>query len=676
MRRVYFPALPWEAVGAALTAGTVVAYQEIGLAAIGLLAVVLISCAYLLRLAVDASRERDELRLRVGELEALHHGVIRVMVETLGMRDRMTARHSAAVARYAKATAAAMKLGAREQELVHTAGLVHDVGKFTFPDHTLTGNRLTEDDWELIRSHPQRGADIVGNVDGYAEVAEIILRQHERIDGHGYPNNLAGDDIPLLARILAVADCFDVMTARDSYRAPMSFDAAFAELRRVGGTQLDAQVVEVFIDLHPGRRGGRPARPTATIPTPSSGGRPRGPPSPAPRTTERRRRPPGTVAASVGGRGEMRGMRAAVVLLIAIVASVVAAPAGAQQHSLRSPITDENFYFVMADRFENGDTGNDLGGLSGDRAVTGFDPTGTGWYHGGDLKGLTPEDRLHPGSGHRLDLAHAELQEQRRAAAGQQRRLPRLLDHGLHPDRPAPRHQRRISRDLIGAAHRRGMKVYFDIITNHTADVIGYEGSQRKAYVSKDEAPYKTASGTPFDDRDFAGDPSFPRARPRDELPARLRRPARRRSITKVPAWLNDPIYYHNRGDTTFYGEDSLYGDFFGLDDLFTEHPRRRRGHDRHLQGVDPRLRRRRLPDRHDEARQRRVLAAVRAGGARVRARPGQVASSSCSARSSTRSPSPTRRASRPPTRCSPCWTSRSSSRRATSPRGHRRRPS
>ena len=249
MRRVYFPALPWEAVGAALTAGTVVAYQEIGLAAIGLLAIVLISCAYLLRLAVDASRERDELRLRVGELEALHHGVIRVMVETLGMRDRMTARHSAAVARYAKATAAAMKLGAREQELVHTAGLVHDVGKFTFPDHTLTGNRLTEDDWELIRSHPQRGADIVGSVDGYGEVAEIVLRQHERIDGHGYPNNLAGEDIPLLARILAVADCFDVMTARDSYRAPMSFDAAFAELRRVGGTQLDAQVVEVFIDL-------------------------------------------------------------------------------------------------------------------------------------------------------------------------------------------------------------------------------------------------------------------------------------------------------------------------------------------------------------------------------------------------------------------------------------------
>jgi putative nucleotidyltransferase with HDIG domain len=249
LRRIYLPALPWEAVGGALTAATVLGYQEIGLPAIALLAIVLVSFALLLRAAFLARAQRDELRERVGDLEALHHGVIRVMVEALGMRDRMTARHSAAVARYAKATAAAMKLSAREQELVHTAGLLHDVGKFTFPDHTLTGARLTEDDWELIRSHPQRGADIVGTVDGYAEVAHIILRQHERIDGHGYPHNVTGDDIPLLARVLAVADCFDVMTARDSYRAPISFEAAFTELRRVAGTQLDATVVEVFIDL-------------------------------------------------------------------------------------------------------------------------------------------------------------------------------------------------------------------------------------------------------------------------------------------------------------------------------------------------------------------------------------------------------------------------------------------
>lgn len=249
VRRLYLPVVPWEVATGTLTAGTVIAYQEVGLLAVAMLAVILMAYRYLLGSVVDAQRQRDELRAQVHELEALHHGVIRVMVETLGMRDRMTARHSAAVARFSKATAAAAGLSAREQELVHTAGLLHDIGKFTFPDHTLTGVRLTEEDWELIRSHPQRGADIVGRVHGYAEVAEIVLCHHERIDGRGYPRSLAGDDIPVLARILAVTDCFDVMTARDSYRTPMAFEDAIVELRRVAGTQLDARFVEIFVGV-------------------------------------------------------------------------------------------------------------------------------------------------------------------------------------------------------------------------------------------------------------------------------------------------------------------------------------------------------------------------------------------------------------------------------------------
>ena len=240
---------PWQVATGTLTAGTVLAYQEIGLLAVALLAVMLLSYTYLLGAVVDAQRQRDELREQVEELEALHSGVIRVIVETLGMRDRMTARHSAAVARFAKATAAAAGLPVREQELVHTAGLLHDVGKFTFPDHTLTGTSLTEEDWALIYSHPQRGADIVGRVRGYADVAEIVLCHHERIDGRGYPRNLSGDDIPLLARVLSVADCFDVMTARDSYRPTMPIADAIAELRRVAGTQLDARMVEIFVGV-------------------------------------------------------------------------------------------------------------------------------------------------------------------------------------------------------------------------------------------------------------------------------------------------------------------------------------------------------------------------------------------------------------------------------------------
>ena len=116
------------------------------------------------------------------------------------------------------------------------------------------------------------------------------------------------------------------------------------------------------------------------------------------------------------------------------------------------------------------------------------------------------------------------------------------------------------------------MKVYFDIITNHTADVIGYEEGARTAYVSKDAEPYRTAAGEPFDDRDYAGTGTFPKLDADDVLPVHPgARPGEEN--LKVPAWLNDPTLYHNRGDTTFAGENSSYGDFFGLDDLFTEHP-------------------------------------------------------------------------------------------------------
>ena len=274
----------------------------------------------------------------------------------------------------------------------------------------------------------------------------------------------------------------------------------------------------------------------------------------------------------------MRGMRAAVVLLIAIAASVVAAPAGAQQHSLRSPITDENFYFVMADRFENGDTGNDLGGLTGDRTVTGFDPKARGWYHGGDLKGLIKRIDYIRGLGtdsiwltpsFKNKPVQGEGANQSAAYHGYWITDFTQIDPHLGTNQDLT--------DLIAAAHRRGMKVYFDIITNHTADVIGFEGSQTKPYVSKDAVPYKTAAGTPFDDRDYAGDPGFPALDAATSFPYKPVVPAAEATV-KVPDWLNDPTYYHNRGDTTFYGEDSLYGDFFGLDDLFTEHPRVVRG--------------------------------------------------------------------------------------------------
>jgi len=127
-------------------------------------------------------------------------------------------------------------------------------------------------------------------------------------------------------------------------------------------------------------------------------------------------------------------------------------------------------------------------------------------------------------------------------------------------------------RALVDAAHARGMKVYFDIITNHTADVIGFQEGARPVYVPKDVEPYRTASGTPFDDRDYAGTNSFPPLDPATSFPYTPVLAPGEENL-KVPGWLNDVTLYHNRGNTTFVDEDSYYGDFFGLDDLFTEHP-------------------------------------------------------------------------------------------------------
>jgi putative nucleotidyltransferase with HDIG domain len=162
----------------------------------------------------------------------------------------MTARHSAAVARYSRAIAHRAGLSKEEEELVHISALLHDIGKFILPDRILKANvPLTDEDWMLIKRHPQQGARVVSALDGYGPVADIILAHHERIDGKGYPRGLKGEEIPRLSRIISVSDTYDVMTARDSYRTPMSSADAIAELRRVAGKQLDAEFVEVFIEL-------------------------------------------------------------------------------------------------------------------------------------------------------------------------------------------------------------------------------------------------------------------------------------------------------------------------------------------------------------------------------------------------------------------------------------------
>jgi putative nucleotidyltransferase with HDIG domain len=250
VRDVFLTVLPSQFATGLLTAGVAFSYQRLGVGAVGLAAVVLFVFQYLLRAGVQAYERGEQLSQRTKQLASLQVGLINTVMQTLSMRDAMTARHSAAVARYARELARLLGLSEREQELIHTAGLFHDIGKFIFPDSILVADRkLTEDEWKIVKLHPEQGAKLVRRIEGYGPVADIVLSHHEKIDGTGYPYGLSAEHIPLGSRILAAADTYDVMTARDSYRDPVSSEEALAELRRVSGTQLDPMVVDVFIEM-------------------------------------------------------------------------------------------------------------------------------------------------------------------------------------------------------------------------------------------------------------------------------------------------------------------------------------------------------------------------------------------------------------------------------------------
>ncbi len=252
--RVLPAVMPSELASAMLAVAVAFIYHVIGIAAIALFGVVLITFQYLVGQLLLSQQRAAELERRSKQLASFQVGMLSAMLRTLDLRDQMTARHSAAVARYSRAIAQRAGFSREEEELVHIAALLHDIGKFILPDRILKANvPLTDEDWMLIRRHPQQGARVVSSLDGYGPVADIILAHHERIDGKGYPRGLAGDDIPELARIISVADTYDVMTARDSYRTPTSSHEAIQELRRVSGKQLDARFVEVFIELLEGK---------------------------------------------------------------------------------------------------------------------------------------------------------------------------------------------------------------------------------------------------------------------------------------------------------------------------------------------------------------------------------------------------------------------------------------
>ena len=276
----------------------------------------------------------------------------------------------------------------------------------------------------------------------------------------------------------------------------------------------------------------------------------------------------------------------------ALVAAALATPVRAQDIAALADVRarlpqDEVIYFVLPDRFENGDTRNDRGAIKGDRLATGYDPTHKGFYHGGDLRGLIK----------RLDY----IQGLGVTAIWLTPVFKNKAVQGPKGDESSGYHGYWITdftsvdphlgtnadfKALVDAAHGRGMKVYMDIIANHTADVI-----QPVECAVQGKCDYRSRADYPYQRRGGIGGAAINPGFAGDQIQTAenwakltdpnwaytVRVPAKEKRV-KQPDWLNDPLYYHNRGDSLFRGESSTMGDFVGLDDLATEHPRVVRG--------------------------------------------------------------------------------------------------
>ncbi|WP_337848081.1 alpha-amylase family glycosyl hydrolase [Sphingomonas sp.] len=274
-------------------------------------------------------------------------------------------------------------------------------------------------------------------------------------------------------------------------------------------------------------------------------------------------------------------------LLPLILATALASPALAQtpapQPALRERTAEQEvLYFMLPDRFENGDPKNDRGGLKGDRLTHGFDPTHKGFFHGGDLKGLIARLDYIQGLG-ATAIWLGPIYKNKPVQGGPGQESAGYHGYWITDFTQVDPHfgTNAEMKAFVDAAHARGIKVYLDIITNHTADVIQYRECPESAcaYRSRADYPYQRKGGVTGKaiNPGFAGDgigtaENF--AKLTDPTYAYTPFVPEAEKSVKVPAWLNDPIFYHNRGNTTFRNESSTMGDFVGLDDLMTENPR------------------------------------------------------------------------------------------------------
>lgn len=207
--------------------------------------------AQLLSYAEDLNREYQLVRQRTIELERLLVATVGALANSIEARDPYTRGHTDRVARITLAFCDRLGWERERLSIARMGALLHDIGKIGVPDAILRKpGRLNAEEYELMKQHTIIGAQILQGIDALVPAIPFVLNHHERWDGKGYPHQLAGEAIPVEGRLLAIVDAFDAMTTARVYRAPMSMDAAIAEIRRCAGTQFDPALVPEFVRLY------------------------------------------------------------------------------------------------------------------------------------------------------------------------------------------------------------------------------------------------------------------------------------------------------------------------------------------------------------------------------------------------------------------------------------------
>jgi len=204
--------------------------------------------------AYDLKRNNDrlivDLRQALAQLEELSTGAIRALADALDAKCDYTSGHSLRVSRFAVIIGKAVGLDDDHLKDIELAGILHDIGKIGVPESILwKPARLTPEEQKIMSLHPVTSAQIIGELKGLKRTREYVLHHHEYLDGSGYPDGLKGEDIPIGARIILVADAYDAMTTDRPYRKAIGHQSALAELRKQAGTQFDPQMVEALISV-------------------------------------------------------------------------------------------------------------------------------------------------------------------------------------------------------------------------------------------------------------------------------------------------------------------------------------------------------------------------------------------------------------------------------------------